>query len=171
MQFFLVFRCRYRFFALKMLQLNIIREQPELVAERLSVKNIPNPAETVQKLIALDESRRNQISRLEVCRSQANNIAKSIGVLISSGKKDEAENAKKETSELKIQINELEISLSQIDAELQALLVTLPNLPHESVPRGKTPSDNTLIFENKLTVSLPSNAKPHWWSRLRQSPR
>jgi seryl-tRNA synthetase len=145
-----------------MLQLHFIRENQDLTIAGLQRKYFKNAAEAVTSVVALDSRRRDTQNELDGVLAQSNLLAKSIGTLMKDGKKAEAEAAKTETSALKERSKALEEALKTIEAQLQNELVLIPNLPHASVPEGRTPDDNveTYLWGNKPT--LHPNAKPHW---------
>lgn len=145
-----------------MLLLSQLRENPELAAARLAIKNVPDAAAKISSILAFDEKRRLTMTDLESKRAESNAFAKKIGALMSAGNKEEAETAKAEVNQLKTDIKSLEESLEQIEKDQFNLLITLPNFPHASVPPGKTPEDNTLIYQNDIQVKLPAGAQPHW---------
>ncbi len=89
-------------------------------------------------------------------------LAKEIGGLMKQGKKQEAEAAKAETTILKERSKELDEQLKRAEAELHEELVKLPNLPHESVPVGRTPEENVTVLEKGQKPTLPEGAQPHW---------
>ncbi|MEO5910692.1 MAG: serine--tRNA ligase [Pelobium sp.] len=144
-----------------MLQVNYIRENKEEVLERLSVKNFNQP-ELVEEIIHLDNQRKNTQSQADELLAKANAAAKQIGELMRNGKKDEAEAVKSETSNSKEAIKTLQEELSSIEHELYQKLVQLPNLPHHTVPKGKTPEENEVVLENGELPTLPAKALPHW---------
>ncbi len=142
-----------------MLQLNFIRQNVELVKERLAIKNFANIS-LVDEILRLDEEVRGDQSKAETLTAEINAISKKIGVLIKEGKKEEA--------------NELKTGVRNIDALVYAesaknkkarrddLLLKLPNLPHTSVPKGKTPEENEVVREGGIKPSLYAGAQPHW---------
>ncbi|NWJ49485.1 MAG: serine--tRNA ligase [Bacteroidetes bacterium] len=144
-----------------MLELSFIRENPDVVIERLSVKNF-DAAPLVQKIIELDVKRRDTQKSLDDSLSQSNAIAKEIGGLFKSGKIEEVNALKEKTAQLKLQSKDYSEVLGQIEVELQDTLVLLPNLPHPSVSRGKTPEDNENIHQEGVMPVLPADAVPHW---------
>jgi seryl-tRNA synthetase len=79
-----------------------------------------------------------------------------------TGKKEEAEKLKARTAELKNTEKALDEKLKSIEEEVQKVLVTVPNLPHVSVPAGKSAEDNAVVREGGTKPTLPSDAKPHW---------
>ncbi|MCJ8210455.1 serine--tRNA ligase [Mucilaginibacter sp. RS28] len=144
-----------------MLQVSYIRDNREQVLERLAVKNFKQ-TELVDKVISLDDQRRQTQNRLDNISAEANSAAKQIGELMRNGKKEEAEGIKAKTGAWKEEIKQLGEQLSQLEQELQQKLVLLPNLPHSSVPKGLTPEDNEVVLEHGETPALPANALPHW---------
>lgn len=144
-----------------MLQVSYIRDNREQVLERLAVKNFKQ-TELVDEVIGLDEKRRQTQNQLDTVSSQANAAAKQIGELMRTGKKDEADAIKSNTGKWKEESKQLGEQLTALEAELQDKLVLLPNLPHESVPKGKTPEENEVVLENGSIPELPADALPHW---------
>ena len=144
-----------------MLQVNYIRENKEQVLERLSVKNFKQP-ELVEEIIHLDDQRKSTQAQADNLLAAANASAKLIGELMRNGKKDEAEEIKSQTSKSKEDIKSLQDYLASIEHELYQKLVQLPNLPHASVPKGKTPEENEVVLENGILPNLPANSLPHW---------
>lgn len=144
-----------------MLQVSYIRENKEEVLERLSVKNF-NQLELVEQIIHLDDSRKKTQAQADELLAKSNAAAKQIGELMRSGKKDEAEVLKAGTSNSKEEIKKLQEDLTGIEHELYQKLVQLPNLPHSSVPKGKTPEENKVVLSNGDLPNLPAKALPHW---------
>ncbi len=144
-----------------MLQVSYIRENKEEVLERLAVKNFNQP-ELVDQIIQLDDQRKSTQAQADELLAKGNSAAKQIGELMRNGKKDEAEVIKAETSKSKEGVKALQEELSEIENELQQKLVILPNLPHSSVPKGKTPEENEVVLSNGDLPTLPKNALPHW---------
>ncbi len=144
-----------------MLQLNYIQENREEVIKRLALRNLKNAEELVTQIIELDLKRKATQKQTDDVRAEANSLARQIGDLMRSGKKAEAEDVKKRTGELKSREKELDEQLSAIEAEVHAVLVTVPNTPHISVPAGKTPEENEVVAEHGSKPAL-SKAQPHW---------
>ncbi|MCA0364486.1 MAG: serine--tRNA ligase [Bacteroidetes bacterium] len=145
-----------------MLQLTFIRENKELTIKGLERKYFKNAAEVVDSVIEIDDNRRNTQKELDDALAQSNLLAKQIGGLMKEGKKEEAEKAKSQTAELKEKSKGLEEKLKELEASLQEVLVTMPNLPHESVPAGRTPEENLNVFQSGEIPSLHAEAQPHW---------
>lgn len=145
-----------------MLQLNFIRENRELTITGLERKYFKGATEAVDTILGLDKQRRDTQSELDATLAQSNALAKQIGQLMKEGRKEEAEAAKAQTSTLKVRAKSLEESLKEVEEQLQATLVLLPNLPHESVPAGRTPEENVEVYLWGEKPTLPETAKPHW---------
>lgn len=144
-----------------MLTLKLLRENPEFVISRLAVKNF-DARPVVEKVLALDETRRNLQVESDGLLAQQKVKAALIGGLMKEGKKAEAEEAKKEVAELKAKSNELLARAEENNKELEATLVLLPNLPCEMVPLGKGAEDNLVVKMGGEDPVLPENALPHW---------
>ncbi|MCD6019916.1 MAG: serS [Bacteroidetes bacterium] len=95
-------------------------------------------------------------------KAEANGLAKQIGELMKSGKKEEAETLKARTAELKQHEKGFDETLKNIEQEIHKLLVTVPNLPNLTVPVGKTPEDNEVVNEHGTIPKLHAAATPHW---------
>jgi seryl-tRNA synthetase len=144
------------------LQLQYIKEHTEEIIERLKIKNVENVEERIQEIIALDEKRRNLQQRSDSVKAEQNALAKEIGMLFKQGKREEAEAKKAQTTDLKAQEKELMEEQTAIEAELNAKLISLPNAPHITVPKGKSEADNVVVAEFGIKPQLPEDALPHW---------
>jgi len=144
-----------------MLQLSVIRENPEAVIQRLSVKHFDGN-EMIHVIIALDDKRKETQQRLDENLAQANTMAKEIGALYQSGKAVQANEMKAKTVELKNISKELNSLLESTKKELDDLLVKVPNLPHLSVPSGNSAEDNELVLQEGEIPVLSKDAVPHW---------
>ena len=145
-----------------MLQLNYIREKKEEAVERLLIKNFKNAESILNSVIEKDVARRNIQKQGDDLKAEANQIAKQIGELMKAGKKEAAGLIKRETPELKAKETHLEDELTNLEAEINSLLVTVPNTPNLSVPKGTTPQENLIVNELGAKPNLGPNAKPHW---------
>jgi len=144
-----------------MLQVNYIRENREKVLERLSVRNFKQP-ELVDEIIQIDEERRQVQTSLDNLSAIANASAKQIGELMRSGKKEEAEVLKSETTNNKEQHKKLSDHLTQLELQLHNHIVQLPNLPHQLVKTGSTAEENEVVYTHGQPAELPESATPHW---------
>lgn len=145
-----------------MLQLNIIRDNKEFVIERLKIKNFKNAEQTIEEIITLDNQRREMQKQSDECKQKQNILAKQIGSLFKEGKREEAEQKKQETATLKTQEKELGEKLSEVDNNIKTLLLSVPNLPHQSVKPGKGEEDNEVVEMHGVLPQLTDKALPHW---------
>ncbi len=145
-----------------MLQLNYIRENKEDVISRLGLKNVKDAETVIEKVLHLDAKRRSIQKENDDVKAQSNAFAKQIGELMKSGKKEEAESVKTKTSELKQKEKQLDDDMAAVEREIKEILLTVPNLPHKSVPPGNNAADNEVVFEFGNKPVLHSNALPHW---------
>jgi seryl-tRNA synthetase len=144
-----------------MLSLNFIREHTQEVIDRLAIKNFAGD-EIIGRIIELDNQRRETQKKLDDIQAQSNILAKEIGVLFQSGKAGEANQLKEKTGNLKLLGKDLDFSLENIKKELDDILVRVPNLPHPSVPQGKTPEDNLVVLQEGEIKPAAPTAVPHW---------
>lgn len=144
-----------------MLQLNFIRQNVEFVKERLAHKNFSSVT-IVDKIVALDEAVRKLKVESESLQSTINATSKEIGMLMGKGEKEQAELKKQEVTSHKASVQQLTDQLAAAEKELNDELVKLPNLPHSSVPKGKTPEENEVVREGGEKPVLHAGAQPHW---------
>jgi len=144
-----------------MLTINLIREKKEFIIERLKVKNF-EAEEIINRILALDSSRREIQSKTDSMQGEMNRISKEIGALMKDGKRDEAAASKEKTYSLKEEIKSLTDKLVPIDNELRSEIISLPNLPHESVPAGYGADDNIKVREGGTMPLISDKALPHW---------
>ena len=144
-----------------MLQVNVLRNNPEWVKERLAVKNFKQ-LELVDELILLDDERKRIQSEFDNTQAKVNTASKEIGKLMAQGKKEEAEQMKEQVASYKIQVAAFNEELIQIEKKLQDKIIVLPNLPAQIVPLGKTPEENIIVKEGGIKPTLFLNAVPHW---------
>ena len=142
-----------------MLQVNVIRQNPEFVKERLAIKHFKQ-LELVDEVLKLDDKRKQIQAEQDNLLAKINALSKEIGQLMAKGNKDEAEAKKKEVAELKSKQGQ--DNLSETEKKIESLLYQIPNLPSEKVPKGKTPEDNVVVREGGMKPKLPADAVPHW---------
>lgn len=145
-----------------MLQLNYIRDNKEDVLKRLAIKNFKDAETIINSIIELDNKRKTAQKQTDDVKAESNALAKQIGELMKSGKKDEAEGIKSKTADLKLKEKEFDEALKLVENDIHKLLVQVPNLPNASVPAGKTPEDNLTVFEHGTIPTLFDKAMPHW---------
>ena len=144
-----------------MLQVAFIRNNKELVKERLAVKTFGNIS-IIEKIIELDDQRKKLQFEYDEAQSKINLASKEIGRLMASGQKETAEEKKTEVATLKSYLQPTNEKLIEVEKSLTNQLVQLPNLPHSSVPEGKTPEDNEIVREGGQKPILAKEAVPHW---------
>lgn len=144
-----------------MLQINFIRQNADLVKERLSVKNFGDIS-IVDRIIELDEQVRKLKVETETLQASVNAASKEIGMLMGKGDKEAAENKKQEVAVNKSTIQNLNQQLTDAEKLLHDTVIVLPNLPHITVPVGKTPEENEVVREGGAKAILPATATPHW---------
>lgn len=146
-----------------MLTLKQIRDERELTVARLAKKGV-DAAPVIDKIVALDDRRKAIQQELDGNLAEQNKIAKEIGDLFKSGKTDEANVLKDKVATLKEQSKTLEAEQGQVIADMEALIVTLPNRPAEIVPEGRVAEDNVVV---KMGGPEPKRLQgegilPHW---------
>src|SRR5688500_10497877 len=116
-----------------MLQVSVIREEKERVIKGLKKRRLNNIESTIDSAITLDQKRRQTQQQQDTLLAESNSLAKEIGNLMKSGQKDQAEKLKARTAELKKSIADLGPELAKTEEELQKVLYSIPNVPHERV--------------------------------------
>lgn len=145
-----------------MIQLQYIKEHRDECIERLKIKNVADVEQRIDEIIALDEKRRAIQKDSDAVKAEQNAIAKEIGMLFKQGRRDEAETKKARTAELKADEKRMGEEMAAVEQELNAKLISLPNTPHISVPRGKSADDNLEVGRFGTMPELPADAMPHW---------
>ncbi len=139
-----------------MLDIKLIRENPEFVKKGIENKNEKN---TIDEILKVDSERRKIVSQTEELKSELNKTSKQIGQLKREGK--DTSEIQSKMKELSSTIKSYDEKVREVDLKLKELMLWVPNLPHESVPIGKTSEDNVesrkwlpegFNFENKFNV-------------------
>jgi seryl-tRNA synthetase len=144
-----------------MLEAGFLREHSDEARTRLAKRNIDAEG-LLAKAAELDEHRRSTQNMLDAKLAEMNEQSRTIGELMKAGKRTEAAAAKERSTQLKARIQELKEELDGAEKHLREHLVTIPNLPHERVPAGRTPEDNVTVMQKGDLPELPADAKPHW---------
>jgi len=144
-----------------MLQVSLLKNNPDWVKERLSVKNFKQPA-LVDTIIELDDARKAAQGGYDTAQAGINTASKEIGKLMAQGQKEAAETAKIQVASFKEQANGFAEQLAIIEKQLHDALVQLPNLPAQEVPLGKTPEENEVVREGGVLPTLYEGAVEHW---------
>ena len=134
-----------------MIDIKLIRENPELVKENIKKKFQDEKLVLVDEVKQLDEEYRQLRTKADDLRNQRNNLSKQIGVLMGQGKKDEAEKVKEEVKKIGDEIEACELREPQLEEEIKQKMMVIPNIIDDSVPIGKDDSENVEIeqFGNK----------------------
>jgi seryl-tRNA synthetase len=127
-----------------MLDIKLVRERADFVRQRLASRGAGDEG-LVDRLRQMDEQRRQILGEVEAFKAQRNRASKEIGALMGQKKISEAEARKKETRELGDRISELDKEATKVESNLHELMLRVPNLPHETVPPGKSAEDNPLV--------------------------
>src|SRR5690606_37166804 len=101
-------------------------------------------------------------TRSDALAAEANAAARQIDELMRQGKREQAEGIKAQAGGYKDEQKKMAEALAKVEADLHEKLVLLPNLPHQSVPRGTGAEDNEVVLEHGPHPELPDNALPHW---------
>ncbi len=144
-----------------MLTLNLLREEPSFVIERLRIKNFDATA-IVERILALDQRRRVLQTGSESIQAELNTLSRETGRLMKEGRGAEAEAMRQGISAKKEKQRELADELAAVARELEEELIRLPNLPHELVAPGKGADDNVMVRSGGVMPRLHEGALPHW---------
>ncbi len=145
-----------------MLQISILKEQKEQSIQALLKKNYKSAAADIDLVLHIEEEKKRVQLDMDNALAESNKIAKQIGELMKSGKKEEAEAQKAQTVSLKSLTKSLQESYESLESQLYDALVKLPNLPYSAVPEGTTPEENVVVLEHGTPPQLSENAVPHW---------
>lgn len=144
-----------------MLQLQALRQNPEIVKVKLAKKHFADTS-LVDTVLSLDDQRKKLQLEFDTSQAKLNSSSKEIGQLMAKGNKEQAEAIKQEVAVLKTSLQPIADQLSAVEKQLHDELVKLPNLPADIVPAGKTPADNEVVREGGHKPQLPAGAVPHW---------
>ena len=144
-----------------MLQVAFIRENKDLVIERLAKRNV-DASQMINDVITFDDDRKRLQTELDKTLAESNTLSKEIGNLYKSGEVEKANFLKEKTGQLKDTSKELTENLGSTTEALKELLYKIPNVPHDSVPRGNSDLDNEEVFKAGDIPTLHHGALPHW---------
>ena len=144
-----------------MLTLQVIKENPEFVIERLGVKGFDGRA-VITEILEIDAERRRLQAKCDNDASELKKLASSIAMLMKSGDKEGAEEAKRKVAEIKGATKGLQDRLEECQKKVTELLLSVPNLPNENVPHGLTAEENVVEKTGGPMPELPEDALPHW---------
>ncbi len=143
-----------------MLDIKMIRDRPDFVRQRLAARGAGDESK-VDEVLKLDEQRRKLLNEVEAMKAQRNRTSKEIGALMGQKKTQEAEAKKKVTRELGDRIAQLDKQAAEAETAREKVMLQFPNLPHESVPVGKSAEDNPVVRVFGEKPSFTFKAKSH----------
>ncbi len=144
-----------------MLNITKIRENKQKFIDLLKIKNFEG-SDLIACALTKDDERKTTQQSVDELLAKSNNLAKKIGELYKTGRLDEANTLKQESSLIKQNSRSLQAKHKVLEKELQEILVQIPNIPHPSVPFGKSDTDNIIIKEVGTIPNLIDGAKSHW---------
>lgn len=144
-----------------MLELKYLATESENIIKKLKVKNF-DAKELIDRVLSVDKQRKEVLQLVEEKQANMNMLSKSIGQLFKEGKIDEANRSKTETTVLKEDIAVLNDKLNELIRQLEEFLVQLPNVPHISVPEGKTSEENKIERQSEDIPTATADMIPHW---------
>lgn len=144
-----------------MLTIKTIQDNYQAIIDGLRKRNFDAEG-IIKEVLTLDEKRRSTQTQLDNILADVNSTSRQIGMYFKEGKKEEAEKSRAYVGKLKEDIKLLETDLADAEAKLQDLLVTIPNVPHSTVPAGKGAEDNLVERSGGEMPNLPKDAVPHW---------
>lgn len=131
-----------------MLTLKLITEDKERVIKGLEKKHFNGAREAIENVLATDKRRREAQQQLDKTKQEAKQLASQIGALMKQGKREEADEVKKQVAELKQADKDLQEAMDTAKKEMDALLCTIPNIPYDEVPEGSCAEDNHVVKSN-----------------------
>ena len=144
-----------------MLTLQQIKENPQLIIERLAVKGFDGK-EAIDRVMTLDNERKALQLQNDNKAAELNKLAAQIGALMKKGEKDEANKVKASVAALKEDQKTIASQLQATEAQIRDILLTVPNVPCAMVPEGKTAEDNVVEKTGGPMPDLGEDALPHW---------
>ena len=144
-----------------MLTIKQITDDKEDIIRRLA-KKLFDGREPIENVIKLNDQRKAAQQELDNNLAELNKISKSIGQLMKEGKKDEAEQAKALVAGMKESNKTLEQQMKDAEEQITAILCTVPNVPNNDVPEGKSAEDNVIVKQGGEIQNLGDKALPHW---------
>ena len=144
-----------------MLTLKYITENTEDVILRLAKKHFDGK-EVIEKVVALDKERKAAQGAADNALSRVNQLSKQVGDCFKQGKAEEANALKAQIAQIKEESKALSEKQESIEKEITEILLTIPNLPNNEVPEGRTAEDNVVEKTGGNLEDLPEDALPHW---------
>lgn len=125
-----------------MLDMKFVRENPEVVKQNIRNKFQDEKLPLVDEVLALDQKNRDIKQEVEALRANRNKISKQIGALMAQGKKEEAEEIKRQVTQNSQRMEELDAQEKEVEAKIREIMLIIPNIIDPSVPIGKDDSEN-----------------------------
>jgi seryl-tRNA synthetase len=154
--------CRdgFNFYNPRVLDIKLIREKTDFVRQRLATRGAGDETK-IDEILKLDETRRTALVKVERLKSERNRVSKEIGALMGQKRLAEADARKAETRDLGETINHVDKQIIEAEVARDALMLQLPNLPHESIPLGKSAADNPEIRVHGEKINFSFKPKSH----------
>ena len=144
-----------------MIDIKLVRKEPERVKELLSRRD-PVYAERVDELLTVDRERRTLLTEIEQLKAKRNKLSKEIGKLFKEGKREEALSLKAEVEDISKKAKDLEKELRDVEERFKKLILSIPNIPHPSVPVGEDENDNVVVRYWGEKPQFDFEPIPHW---------
>ena len=144
-----------------MIDIKLVRREPEKVKDLLSRRD-PIYAERIDELLTVDRERRTLLTEMEQLKAERNEFSKEIGRLFREGKKEKALQMKTEVEEISEKVKQLEKELKDVEVRFQRLILSIPNIPHPSVPVGEDENDNVVVRYWGEKPEFDFEPVPHW---------
>ena len=145
-----------------MLPIQKIRADKDLIIQKIFEIRKQDVSSQINEVYNLDLKKRETQTILDELSSRMNTLSSKIGLLYKNGDIEKANILKSETSELKEKIKDLKSSFIDSENSIKELLYHIPNLPHESVPSGKSESDNEIVYSTNIDEHKNQSLLPHW---------
>jgi len=145
-----------------MLQINVIRENTELVLEGLKKRNMRDAESLINQALVVDKVRREKQQQYDAVVGESNRISKEVGILMKAGKKQEADEMIAKMATSKKSATEIGQEMAAAEEELQRILYLIPNVPSAKVPAGKGAEENVTVHSHGTVPTLSADALPHW---------
>jgi seryl-tRNA synthetase len=152
-----------------MLDLQLLRDDPERVRRAIRAKALGDGS-LVDRVLDLDARRRALVTETQTAQTAANAAAKEIGALMQAGRRDEADARRREAADGKARVQALEADSRALEADFERALLELPNLPHETVPEGRSEADNVVAHTWGEKPAFDFTPRPHWDLVARTAP-
>ena len=144
-----------------MIDIQLIRDNPERVCQALKTRG-HDFGDIIDEILSLDTEYRKVLTRRQQKQARANAAARRIGALMREGKRADAQVIMQDQAGFKEEDRELSAQASKAEASLQELLLSIPNIPHDSVPLGAGEADNLVVFEHGKKPDFDFEPLSHW---------